>query len=330
MMPRSKKPNKKKSQALVPRGVSALTKKRILRVSQLLDGSTSENTRQAYEKDLADWETFAKAERKKVYPISEQALIEYIVHLDEERGLKLTTIRRRLSAISQWHKAGDLDSPTETRRVRRLLKGLAREKGNNPTKKRALTAVMIREVIADYLDAETKEGLRDRTLLLVGFITGMRRSELVAFRWEHVSREPEGLVILIPFSKANQEGEPEYVGLPFVEGGGDARFSPAQALLDWQVFWATSEGPVFDVSVRTVNRIVKRHVKTIGYDPVEFGAHSFRSGYVTEANRAGASLSEIMTQSRHKTLSVAQGYIQKTEALENKATRGVLDRLQGK
>jgi integrase len=67
-------------------------------------------------------------------------------------------------------------------------------------------------------------GLRDRLLLLVGFVGALRRSELVALDVDHVAEHPNGVVITIPRSKTNQTGEQaELVVLPAAATRGVAR-----------------------------------------------------------------------------------------------------------
>lgn len=49
-------------------------------------------------------------------------------------------------------------------------------------------------------------GLRDRVLLLVRFVGGLRRSELAGLDVDHLVDRPRGLVLIIPCSKTNQYG----------------------------------------------------------------------------------------------------------------------------
>ena len=58
-------------------------------------------------------------------------------------------------------------------------------------------------------------GLRDRALLLVGFVAALRRSELAALTVDAIAEHSNGLVLSIPRSKMNQTGEHvELVVLP--------------------------------------------------------------------------------------------------------------------
>jgi hypothetical protein len=50
-------------------------------------------------------------------------------------------------------------------------------------------------------------GLRDRALLLVGFVAALRRSELAALAVDEVADHPNGLVLASARSKSNQTAE---------------------------------------------------------------------------------------------------------------------------
>lgn len=63
-------------------------------------------------------------------------------------------------------------------------------------------------------------GLRDRALLLVGFVPALRRSDLVALGVDRVAEHPNGLVLSIPRSTTNQTAErAELVVFPLGPGG---------------------------------------------------------------------------------------------------------------
>jgi integrase len=48
---------------------------------------------------------------------------------------------------------------------------------------------------------------RDKALLLLGFVGGLRRSEMAALRVEHLTKHRSGYTIRIPRSKTDQEGK---------------------------------------------------------------------------------------------------------------------------
>jgi integrase len=73
-------------------------------------------------------------------------------------------------------------------------------------------------------------GLRDRTLLLVGWAAALRRSELVALEVADMSFEPEGVVLTIRRSKTDREGAGATVAVPF---GAEEATCPVGALRRW-------------------------------------------------------------------------------------------------
>lgn len=75
------------------------------------------------------------------------------------------------------------------------------------------------------------------------------------------------------------------------------------------------------VSGRTINRIIKKRAVQAGLDPAIYGAHSLRSGFITESGRKGTQLGDAMVLSGHRTLEIAQGYYQEGELLQNPTAR---------
>jgi integrase len=85
-------------------------------------------------------------------------------------------------------------------------------------------------------------GLRDRALLLVGFVGALRRSELVALDLDAVADHPNGVVVTLPRSKTNQTGEKaELVVLP---RGGDPRRCTVTAVRNWTEAAGIGGGPL--------------------------------------------------------------------------------------
>ena len=68
-----------------------------------------------------------------------------------------------------------------------------------------------------------------------------------------------------------------------------------------------------------VHRIVRRRIKAAGYDEKSFGAHSLRSGFVTEGGRRGKPLGDIMAMTGHKSVHTAMRYYQVGSIINNSA-----------
>lgn len=84
--------------------------------------------------------------------------------------------------------------------------------------------------------------LRDRALLLMGFVGALRRSELVAIDREHLRFTPEGISLLIAGLARNGEGEGTPLRIP---RGQDPLFCPVRAMEEWLRRTRIEYGAVF-------------------------------------------------------------------------------------
>ena len=277
----------------------------------------SVNTQASYKSAVESFLAFcAEHAVEPTLPVSASVFAAWVGHLAGS-GAKLNTIRARSAAIKAWHRSAGAPSPTDDPKIQTLMKGLARRLGSAVVKKQALTADMVQKMV---------EGTspRDRAILLIGFTTGMRRSELAALRWDDVEDVGEGLLLKIRKSKTDQEGHGQSVAIP--SSGGD--LCTVETFRRLKKLHDPSQGDlVFGCGDRTIANVVKRAVASIGMDESVFGAHSFRSGFASEARKQGASLDDIMEQTRHKSDAVARGYIQGVDKMNNKAVHGVVNRL---
>jgi hypothetical protein len=72
---------------------------------------------------------------------------------------------------------------------------------------------------------------RDRTLILVGFAGGLRRSELVGLNVEDVSFVPEGVLVMLMQSKTDQNGRGRKLGIPHGRNPRDSSIPVAMSRL---------------------------------------------------------------------------------------------------
>jgi integrase len=192
------------------------------------------------------------------------------------------------------------------------------------------------------------QGRRDRALLSLAFDTGLRRSEIVATRWNHVERGAAGGGrLFVPRSKSDQEGSGSYAFL-----------SPRTmaALGAWRASAERHAGPVFrrlhrsrtrdgaDVwtiggglsaqSVTLVYRSMLDAADTQGLlgmiDPADFAvwrstltAHSTRVGLTQDLFASGEDLAGIMHALRWKSPAQPARYAQALAVDANAAARVV-------
>ena len=183
----------------------------------------------------------------------------------------------------------------------------------------------------------TRTGARDRALLLLGFAGAFRRSELAALMVSDLEFRSEGLRIWLRQSKTDQEGEGQRVAVPH-----GATHCPVTAVRAWMVASGITEGPLFRpftkgngrlrptaLTPHSVGAIVKEHAAPAGFEPLEFGGHSLRSGFLTAAAVQGASIWKMREVSRHRSLQTLQGYVRDRDGFRDHAGDGLLRTRQG-
>lgn len=73
------------------------------------------------------------------------------------------------------------------------------------------------------------------------------------------------------------------------------------------------------MSTRAVGDVVKRYAQRAGFDPDDFGGHSLRAGFATQAALGGATDREIMRQGRWTNPGTVHDYIRTANPLEDNA-----------
>ena len=278
--------------------------------------SRAANTIRAYRSDWRQFTAWCKVHGLAALPADASTLVLYLT--DSARTTKTSTLRRRLSSIAVAHRTAGHPAPTESELVRAAWAGIRRTHGVAEHGKDAVLTDDIRPMVATLGD--TLIGRRDRCLLLLGFASALRRSELVALDVDDVQDTADGLVITVRRSKTDQTGEGRQIGIPY---GSTPRTCPVRAYRSWlDVSWIDS-GPIFRpvdrhgrlgdtrLSDKAVAIIVKRAAEAAGLDPTRFAGHSLRSGMATSAARAGATEAQIMAQTGHHSLPVLRRYIRR-------------------
>ncbi|MBP2371925.1 site-specific integrase [Pseudonocardia parietis] len=287
----------------------------------------ADSTVTAYRADWAEFCDWCDRENHDCLPAPAAAVSGYLVTL-ARAGAKISTMSRRMAAIRFFHAVRDLPDPTSPARVTTVWEGIRREHGAPPDQARPLMPPQLFDLVA--ATGTTRQfrgrpaepdlaGARDRALLLVGFWSALRCSELCALTVDNVLPHDRGRTLTIPSSKTNQRGEhTELVVLPYAAHP-DA--CPVRALTTWLKLAAITEGPVLR-RVSTGNRVtpgqlhrasVNRRITALaaaaGHDDAGYSPHSLRAGFVTWAHLRGASDREIAAQTRHRSLASVGGYV---------------------
>jgi site-specific recombinase XerD len=292
----------------------------------------SKRTTTAYARAWERFEAWARDQGVAPLPASPAFVATYIAHLDAE-GLKPSSIDVALAAIADRHDAAGVLSPRSAPEVKAVRSGLRRLRGTAPEQKAAITPAQLRSMVRDL--PEGLRGKRDRALLLVGFASGMRRSELVALDVGDMRFVDGGLEVTIRRSKTDQEGVSRIVA---VHRGSFEETCPVRALRAWLEASAITQGPLWQgftgkgsaglsgvrLHDRDVARVVQRAAAAAGMDPRTVAGHSLRAGFATAAASVGAQVHEIAEVTGHKTDGMVRRYIRQGRRFAKNPLAGAL------
>jgi integrase len=198
------------------------------------------------------------------------------------------------------------------------LHGIKRVKGSNQKAKKPILINDLKLIINAIGQANPSgnKKIRDKTLLLIGFSGGFRRSELVNIEYEDLEFVNEGVKIFIKRSKTDQSGEGMIKAIPYFDNN---NYCPVISLKEWIDVSEIKSGKIFEISDRSVALIIKKYASLSGLDPNRYGGHSLRSGFATSAAESGAEERNIMAMTGHKTTQMVRRYIQEANLFKNNA-----------
>jgi len=268
--------------------------------------SKSDNTQRAY---AADWAAFAGwCKDRHANPMTSPERLMGLYIADCASGthaetLSVSTIERRLSGLVWAYRAKGTEVNRRDPHIATVMAGIKRQHGKPPRQKAALSADDILAMAATL--PHNLRGLRDRSILLLGFAGGLRRSEIVSLdvgREDTVEQggwveiEDRGAVAILKGKTGWREVE---------IGRGTAEVScPVHALEQWLHYGRIDFGPIYRRTTRDNlktldDRLSDRHVARLikatiidarlftDIDPLEriamFSGHSLRAGLATHA-----------------------------------------------
>jgi integrase len=297
-------------------------------VHELMAAARSEQTRRGYASDVKRFLTWCNDQMLEPFPVQVETVMRHVVWLIE-RNCKLATIERTLVALGVVQAAIGGAPFKASVELRQFLKGLRRRKRADEVVREA-PALMLEDLraVVGRIDVATRQGLRDRALLLVGWFGAMRRSELVALNFGDIVESREGLRVTIRRSKTDQESRGAVLGLPRRRD----ELCPVAALRAWRAALATETSATQDgeavfvaldnrcrlrrLAPQAVERILRRYV---GQDSPPWTPHSLRAGFATSAARAGKSTWAIRRQTRHRSVASLTRYMRDAEVFVNSA-----------
>lgn len=191
----------------------------------------SQNTRRAYASDWDDFAGWCQERGFQSLPSSHETIALYISALDQ-RGKRLSTIRRRLAAIGAVHRAAGYQSPAKAAAVTGALETIARIQQLEPAGKAPIFPSELRRIVRGLPDSIL--GIRDRSLLLLGYAGELGRAELVGLNLEDISASGQSLrVRLSPSGESAESGRAAGAQELEIEPGEDPALCPVTATRHW-------------------------------------------------------------------------------------------------
>jgi integrase/recombinase XerD len=276
------------------------------------EGAYSDSTLRGYASDLQIFQAWCAIHGHCWLPAEAKTLALFI---DGEIGhIAISTLKRRLAAISFAHRLSDLPSPLEASTVLLALRRATRTKLHRPKQAQGLTSDILCQIAKGLPD--TIEGKRDAALISVGYDTLCRSSELAAMRVEDLNVSREGSCsVLTTRSKGDQIGH-----------GRIAWLSPktVERLRRWMAAAELDRGPLFRALNRryvsdaaldnsSIRRLIKRAAVTSGVElntAVLLSGHSMRVGAAQDMLVAGLDSLAIMQAGGWKSTNVLLRYVE--------------------
>ncbi len=293
-----------------------------------LRSSKANNTLRAYNSDFKDFRFFCSKHGLNSLPTEPKIVSLYLTHLSKQS--KISTLKRRLVSISMVHKLKGHYLDTKHPIIVENLMGIRRIKGSIQNGKKPLLIKYLKSIINVINEQEKEEikKLRDKSIILIGFGGGFRRTELMSIDYEDLEFVPEGLKITIKKSKTDQFGEGMIKGLPYFT---NKIYCPVTNLKHWLEISKIKSGPIFRrfskglslsdkrLTDQSVVLLLKYYLRLAGIENKNFSGHSLRSGFATVAAESGADERSIMAMTGHKTTQMVRRYIKEANIFKYNA-----------
>jgi integrase len=248
----------------------------------------------------------------------------YITELIES-GRKITTAERHAFAINHTHRAACLPSPYDDG-VRQVIAGARRLLCQMPAQKDPIGLDDLKAMLA-AVGTETPIAKRDTALLLFGWATALRRSNLASLQLADLRFTPKGILVWVRNEKQDREGNGRKVVVPW---GKRKTTCPVGAIRLWLETRGDWPGPVFCHVMKGVlkpkpmlgNRIaqiVQAAAAKAGLPRQRYGAHSLRAGMATEGLEQGVNEVMIAQQTGHRSLETLRIYLRSRDPFRGNA-----------
>lgn len=282
----------------------------------LVDAHASPVTLANYRWEWKHFSAWCERMGRAALPASSDSLSLYLTDMLTQ-GKNPLTAARATAAIVYFHRERGFESP-RSEEVKRILWGARRSCAKQPRQMQPVTLAQVREVAHTLAADASPKSIRDRAIVVIGFASALRRSNLAALDLADVAFVQQGLAILVRKEKNDRLSRGRVVGVPH---GQDPGSCPVRCLEAWLAIRGAEPGPLFTSMISPLGRlagdtiwvVVKAAIARVT-DATRYGPHSLRAGFITEAGLQGVPLLVIARQSGHQSLDVLQRYFRPIDA----------------
>ena len=273
------------------------------------DGAFAENTIRAYRSDFIQYQTWCSHNNIDSIPATADTMAQYVDYLATVK--KSATIRRRINSLGTVLKLSNNYDPTKQPEVILALKRMHRKIGRAQNQATPLTKDLLNQLLNNCDNSIM--GVRNQVLLLLGYETMRRRSELCAFKFKDICQSPSGKpAIRLNFSKTDQFGSgkilPISKDLFDLLGKWKSMISDAGYILRSISRHGHIGGNLHPASISTILKALQKDLK-MNSDEQPLSGHSFRVGAALDLLEQGEPWEKIMLKGGWQTDSTAIKYL---------------------
>ena len=295
---------------------------RMRRVARAQENALASGSQRLYYKHWKGFADWCYDNKYRALPAHEDTVSLYLTER-ADTGTKVSTLGPVLSAIRHYHEAVELTSPTTNPRVKKTLKGLAREYPR--------PAGQVTSLDQDAFDAifekapepkahETahqaaKRAAFDKALISFSRDILARPENTAAAEWHHIEETPDGRhVLFIPYSKTDQTHQGNHAYLTQLTIG----------LLDEMVATRKREpkptDKIFGISERQIANRIQAAAEHAGLKG-RYRGHSPRIGMTVDLAIEGVDLPALKQVGRWTSDKTVARYIAPIIATKNAVAR---------
>lgn len=230
-----------------------------------------------------------------------------------QKALKSSSIRTHLSAIAFYHKIKDLENPTDSFLIKKLLQGYTK-KDHPPRTRKPVTRRLLRRIIRSICtyNKNPLESTMFQALFSLMYHAALRVSEVCksprskhTLQFHQVTVVDTGKEHSVSILFTSYKHKSQHCPPLIVNATGDST-CPVKLLGKYLRRRGSMRGPLFrDVTGAPLHRSLivnelHNHIARLGLSPTEYNTHSFRTGKATDMASDGFSVTQISLAGRWK------------------------------